>query len=67
MHKRTHFRQTTTLDARLAQEAKRCRDRAEMMLPSLERDHLLVRARHVETAAHMADGLSSPRSLSSKV
>jgi hypothetical protein len=67
MYKRTRIKQTTTLDARLCQEAKRCRDRAEMMLPSLERDHLLLRARHVETAAHMADWLSSPRSLSSKV
>jgi hypothetical protein len=52
--------QTTTLDERLEEEAKRLRKEAEGTPPGIERDMLIRKARHAETAAHISEWLSSP-------
>lgn len=60
MFKRRRFKQTTTLEARLALEAKQLREEAARLPPGVERDRLLKRARQDETASHMAEWLRSP-------
>jgi hypothetical protein len=49
----------TTLEERLAQEAKRLRERAKT-LPPIERERALRKARQIETASHVNDWLISP-------
>lgn len=60
MFKRRRFKQTTTLEARLALEAKQLREEAARLPPGVERDRLLKRARQDETALHVAEWLRSP-------
>jgi hypothetical protein len=57
---RRHSKQTTTLDQRLEEQAKRLRDEARGTPPGVERDNLIRRARQAETASHMHDWLLSP-------
>lgn len=57
---RRRFKQTTTLDERLGEQAKRLRKEAQGTPPGVERDKLIRQARQVETAAHMQDWLASP-------
>ena len=57
---RRRFTQTTTLDERLEDRAKRFRDEARGTHPGVERDRLIRLARQAETAAHMSDWLRSP-------
>ncbi|QHO76410.1 hypothetical protein ACH79_31125 [Bradyrhizobium sp. CCBAU 051011] len=59
MQKRRRFKQTTTLEERLAEEAKQLRAEAGMLPPGPVRDGLLRRARQDETAAHMTEWLNS--------
>ena len=56
---RRRFKQTTPLDQRLEEEAKRLRDEARGTPPGIERDRLIRRARRVETALHMNEWLTS--------
>ena len=56
---RRRFKQTTPLDQRLEEEAKRLRDEARGTPPGIERDRLIRRARGVETALHMNEWLTS--------
>ena len=58
--KRRHVKQTTCLDQRLKEQAKRLRQEARGIPPGVERDRLIRRARQAELAAHMSDWLSSP-------
>jgi hypothetical protein len=58
--KRRHFKQTTTLDQRLTQEAKRLRQEAKGIPPGIEREMLIRRARQAETAVHIQEWLASP-------
>lgn len=60
MQKRRRFKQTETLDERLAREAERLRAEVQEMPPGLEREHLLRKAKQAETASHMNDWLRSP-------
>jgi hypothetical protein len=60
MPERRRFTQTTSLEERLADEAKRLRKQAQGTLPGIERERLLRRARQAETASHMTDWLNSP-------
>jgi hypothetical protein len=60
------FKQTTTLQERLAREAKAARARATSLPPSKERDALLRKARQAETASHIDEWLSSPALRSQK-
>lgn len=56
---RRRFKQTTTLDHRLEEQAKRLREEARGTPPGIERDRLIRRARQAEVAAHMSEWLSS--------
>lgn len=60
MFKRRRFKQTTTLEARLAIEARQLREDAARLPPGVERERLLRKARQNETASHISDWLRSP-------
>jgi hypothetical protein len=53
MFRRRRFRQSSTLEDRLAQEATRLREEAKQTYPGIERDRLLRKARQAETAARI--------------
>ena len=57
---RRRFKQTVTLEARLAEEAKRLREEAKLLPPGAPREELIRKARHAETAPHMNEWLTSP-------
>nr|WP_092117500.1 hypothetical protein [Bradyrhizobium erythrophlei] len=58
--KRRRFKQTMSLEERLAQEAQEFRQRAKGLPPCREREALLRKARQDETAAHLTEWLRSP-------
>jgi hypothetical protein len=60
MELRRHFLQRTTLEDRLAYEAKRLREQAKVLPPGCEKDSLIRKARQTETASHMSEWLRSP-------
>jgi hypothetical protein len=60
MLKRNRFRQTTTLQERLAAEAARLRAEARELPPGARRDTLLEKARQDETAIRIEGWLQSP-------
>ena len=57
---RRRFKQTLTLEARLAEEAKRLREEAKLLPPGALREELIRRARRAETACHMNSGSRRP-------
>ena len=57
---RRRFKQTTTLNERLADEAARCREEARTLAPGRRRDMLLRQARQDETAIQIESWLRSP-------
>ena len=60
MTQRRRFKQTVTLEERLAQEAQRLREEAKRLPHGLEREILLRKARQAETGSHISDWLRSP-------
>jgi len=58
--RRRRFRQTKSLEERLADEAARLREQAELLPPGQLRDEVLRKARQAETGAHMSEWLTSP-------
>ena len=60
MQRRRRFTQILNLEERLAEEAKRLRDEAEMLPHGSVRDAALRRARQAETGSHMSEWLRSP-------
>jgi hypothetical protein len=56
---RRRFKQTSTLEERLAEEAKRLKELANSLPPGVERDGLIRKARQAETASHLGDWLAS--------
>ena len=60
MSKRRRFKQTVSLEERLAEEARRLREEAELLPHGPVRDAALRKARQAETASHMSDWLRSP-------
>jgi len=60
MSERRRFKQTSTLEARLAEEAVRLRDKANLLPPGAAREELLRKARQAETGSHMSEWLRSP-------
>ncbi|MET3990575.1 hypothetical protein ABID65_002210 [Bradyrhizobium sp. S3.9.2] len=60
MTQRRRFKQTTTLEERLAQEAQRLREEAKRLPHGPEREFLLRKARQAETGSHMSEWLRSP-------
>jgi hypothetical protein len=57
---RRRFKQTVSLEARLAEEAKRLREEAKLLPPGALREELLRKARQCETGSHMSEWLTSP-------
>lgn len=57
---RRRFKQTITLEQRLADEARRLREEAELLPHGPVHDAALRRARQAETGSHMSEWLSSP-------
>ena len=57
---RRRFRQTITLEERLADEAKRLRDEAKKLPPGPEQAELLRKARENEMVADVAGWITSP-------
>jgi hypothetical protein len=60
MSERRRFKQTSTLEARLAEEAVRLREKANLLPPGAAREELLRKARQAETGSHMSEWLRSP-------
>jgi hypothetical protein len=56
---RHSLKQTTPLDQRLEEQAKRLRKEAQGTPPGVEREKLIRRARQAETAAHIQEWLTS--------
>ena len=59
MPERRRFTQTTSLEGRLADEAKRLRKQAQGTPPGIERERLVRSARQAETASRMNEWLTS--------
>ena len=60
MQRRRRFKQTISLEERLAEEARRLREEAESLPHGPVRDEALRRARQAETGSHMSEWLRSP-------
>jgi hypothetical protein len=60
MQTRRRFKQTESLEHRLGNEAEKLRKEARGTPPGIERDRLIKRARHAETALQMNEWLASP-------
>lgn len=57
---RRRFKQTQSLEVRLAEQAKRLRQEARRLPPGTKRDEMIRKARQAETASHMTEWLTSP-------
>lgn len=57
---RRHFKQTTSLEERLAEQAQRLRQEAKSLPPGIEREHAIRKARQAETGSHISEWLRSP-------
>jgi hypothetical protein len=57
---RRRFKQTQSLEERLAEEAKRLREEAKLLPPGAVREALLRKARQAETGSHVTEWLTSP-------
>nr|WP_082649980.1 hypothetical protein [Bradyrhizobium lablabi] len=60
MQQRRRFKQTQSLEERLADEAKRLREQAELLPPGPLRDAVERKARQAETDSHVSEWLRSP-------
>jgi len=60
MQHRRRFKQTLTLEERLAKEAQRLREEAKKLPPGPEQADLLQKARDDEMVAQMAGWITSP-------
>ena len=60
MQKRRRFKQTTSLEERLTEQARLLRAKARLLPPGPEREVLLRKARQDEAASHMSEWLNSP-------
>lgn len=57
---RRRIKQTTSLEDRLAEQARRLREEAELLPHGPVRDAAMRRARQAETGSHISQCLSSP-------
>ena len=60
MQKRRRLSQTQSLEERLADEAKRLREQANLLPHGAVRDQVLRKARQAETGSHISEWLRSP-------
>ncbi|WP_249137319.1 hypothetical protein [Bradyrhizobium canariense] len=59
MHRR-RFKQTTSLEERLAEQAQRLHQEAKSLPPGIEQERAVRKARQAETGAHISEWLNSP-------
>jgi hypothetical protein len=57
---RRRFKQTESLEVRLANEAVQLREQAKLLPPGAIRDAVIRKARQAETGSHMSEWLRSP-------
>nr|WP_084302889.1 hypothetical protein [Bradyrhizobium sp. WSM2254] len=57
---RRRFKQTSSLEERLAEQVQRLREEARSLPPGIERERIIRKARHAETGAHITEWLNSP-------
>jgi hypothetical protein len=60
MQHRRRFKQTVSLEDRIAEEARRLREEAELLPHGPVRDAAMRRARQAETGSHINEWLRSP-------
>jgi hypothetical protein len=60
MTERRRFKQSESLEQRLAKEAVRLREEAKLLPPGAARDILIRKARQAETGSHVSEWLQSP-------
>nr|WP_247464734.1 hypothetical protein [Bradyrhizobium sp. 62] len=60
MTPRPRVTQSTSLEIRLTQEAKRLREEAKALPAGAEREALMRKVRQAEVGSHMSEWLSSP-------
>jgi hypothetical protein len=60
MQQHRRSKQTVSLEERLAEEARRLREEAELLPYGPVRDAALRKARQAETGSHMSEWLTSP-------
>jgi predicted RNase H-related nuclease YkuK (DUF458 family) len=60
MQHRRRFKQITSLEQRLAEEAQRLREQAKKLPPGPDQERLLRKAREDEMVAQMTDWITSP-------
>jgi hypothetical protein len=60
MQHRRRINQITTLEERLALESLRLREEAKSLLPGIERERLIRKARQAETGSQISEWLRSP-------
>jgi hypothetical protein len=60
MQSRRRFKQIHSLEARLAEEARRLREEARSLPAGATREELMRKARQAETGSHMTGWLTSP-------
>ncbi|MBR0829608.1 hypothetical protein JQ596_29150 [Bradyrhizobium manausense] len=58
--RRRRFKQTRSLEERLADEVARLREQAELLPPGKLRDETLRKARLTETGAQLSEWLNAP-------
>ena len=58
--KRRRFKQTKSLEERLAQDTAELREQAKMLPPGRVREHVMHRIRQNEAASHLCELLRSP-------
>lgn len=59
MFKRRRFKQTESLQERLASFANNVREKASLLPPGADKDELLRKARRADTAAHLNEWANS--------
>jgi hypothetical protein len=57
---RRRFKQIVSLEARLAEEAKRLRAEAKLLPYGAAREEMMRKARQAETGSHMTEWLTAP-------
>ena len=57
---RRRFKQTQSLEERLAEQAKRLREEAKLLPPGALREEILRKARQAEIGSHVSEWLTSP-------
>lgn len=60
MQRCRRIKQNTSLEERLAKQAKRLRQEAKSLPPGIDRERAIRKARQAETGAHIGEWLNSP-------